>query len=553
MLVQVIFLPSATHSLHDPAHLSKLPYLFLCTFTLFSGKVSSSHLLTLVRTLLTRSRTSSVDFTSYNKNLRMKNLLLTALAAAPLISSISALSLAPRTQSPRVVQLATTRKTVNPVEHDRSRLRRRDGTVGVTLDNAATLYFADCTLGTPAQTFRLHIDTGSSDLWVNSPNSTFCQSTQGSCAGGTYDPSSSSSYKFVNGNFNISYVDGTGALGDYVSDTLTIGGVSITDFQFGVGFESTSSEGVLGIGYVSNEVQVNRGGGQSYPNLPQAMVQGNLITTNAYSLWLNDLDANTGSILFGGVNKDKYHGDLATIPIIKEFGAYLEFIIALTGVKITDGSSSTSLDSSSSLPTAALLDSGSSLMYLPNDITEAIYNNVDAVYDSQNGIAYVACSLANNASTLDFDFSGQTIQVPYNELVLDIGSSSGQPLTFSNGEPACIFGIAPAQGAEPVLGDTFLRSAYVVYDLANNEISLAQTNFNSTTDNIVEITKSSGVPGATEVASPVTTVAAETGGARIGSPTSTGTTVPNAASADLVHFGVMGAALGVVGVIFIML
>jgi hypothetical protein len=192
-------------------------------------------------------------------------------------------------------------------------------------------------------------------------------------------------------------------------------------------------------------------------------------------------------------------------------------------------------------------------MYLPNDITEAIYNNVDAVYDSQNGIAYVACSLANNASTLDFDFSGQTIQVPYNELVLDIGSSSGQPLTFSNGEPACIFGVAPAQGAEPVLGDTFLRSAYVVYDLANNEISLAQTNFNSTTDDIVEITKSSGVPGATEVASPVTTVAAETGGARIGSPTSTGTTVPNAASADLVHFGVMGAALGVVGVIFIML
>ena len=485
----------------------------------------------------------------------MKTIILSALAGASLIFPISALNLAPRSASPRVVQLATTRKSVHPLEHDRRRLSRRDGTVSVTLDNEETLYFADCTLGTPAQSLRLHIDTGSSDLWVNSPNSTFCESARNACAGGTYDSSSSSSYKYVNSDFNISYVDGTGAVGDYVSDTLTIGSISLTDFQFGVGFESSSQEGVLGIGYVTNEVQVNRAGGASYPNLPQALTQGGLISANAYSLWLNDLDASTGNILFGGVNKDKYNGDLATVPIIKEFNAYYEFIIALTGVTISDGSSSTSFDSSTSLPTAALLDSGSSLVYLPNDITEDIYNSVGATYDSQSGVAYVDCTLANNASTLDFDFSGQTIQVPYNELVLDVGSSDGNQLTFSNGVPACVFGIAPAQGSEPVLGDTFLRSAYVVYDLENNEISLAQTNFNSTTDDIVEITQSSGVPGATDVASPVTTVAAETGGARIGSPTSTSspTDVSSAASAELVNLGVMGAALGVVFVCFAML
>ncbi|KFY41714.1 hypothetical protein V494_02820, partial [Pseudogymnoascus sp. VKM F-4513 (FW-928)] len=39
----------------------------------------------------------------------------------------------------------------------------------------------------------------------------------------------------------------------------------------------------------------------------------------------------------------------------------------------------------------------------------------------------------------------------------------------------------------PILfGDTFLRSAYVVYDLANNEIGLAQTDFNAKGSNIVE-------------------------------------------------------------------
>jgi hypothetical protein len=58
------------------------------------------------------------------------------------------------------------------------------------------------------------------------------------------------------------------------------------------------------------------------------------------------------------------------------------------------------------------------------------------------------------------------------------------------------------------LGDTFLRSAYVVYDLANNEISLAQTNFNATGTNVVEIGTGTGsVPDATTVANPVAATA----------------------------------------------
>src|SRR3984957_10006199 len=206
----------------------------------------------------------------------------------------------------------------------------------------------------------MHIDTGSSDLWCNTASSSLCQENPDPCtASGTYDSSSSSTYKFVNNNFNISYVDGSGASGDYVTDTLSIGGQTLSDFQFGIGTQSTSSEGVLGIGYTSNEIQVNRNQQQAYPNLPAAMVDAGLIQSNAYSLWLNDLDAGTGQILFGGVNTAKYSGSLETVPIIQEYGAYYEFIIALTGLSI---SGSSSMSSSSSLPAPVLLDSGSSLM-----------------------------------------------------------------------------------------------------------------------------------------------------------------------------------------------
>jgi hypothetical protein len=353
----------------------------------------------------------------------------------------------------------------------------------------------------------------------------------------------------VNNNFNISYVDGSAASGDYVTDTFTIGGQTLPNFQFGVGTTSTSGEGVLGIGYTSNEIQVNRNQQQAYPNLPAAMVDAGFIQTKAYSLWLNDLNAGTGQILFGGVNTAKYTGSLQTVPIIQEYGSYYEFIIALTGIGI--GSDVTS--SSSSLPAPVLLDSGSSLIYLPNDLTTEIYNQVKAVYDSNAGLAYVDCSFANSHNSISFSFSGATISVDYSELVLGVGTSSdGQQLIFADGSPACIFGIAPADSSTPVLGDTFLRSAYVVYDLDNNEISLAQTDFNSASDNIVEITNgTNGVPGATSVSTPVTTVVAGTGGARLGGPgPTTGTVVGSSTSGAVpTQLPIALAAIGVMGAI----
>jgi hypothetical protein len=282
--------------------------------------------------------------------------------------------------------------------------------------------------------------------------------------------------------------------------------------QFGIGYTSSSPEGILGIGYTINEVQVNRFGLDAYPNLPQKLKNDGTISSVAYSLWLNDLDASTGSILFGGVDTDKYSGSLSTLPILQESGVYAEFIIALTDMGI--GNNKTALFSNSNVP--VLLDSGSSLMYLPDSVVTALYTRFNARYDSSQGAAFVDCDLANQSGSLEFGFSGVTISVPYNELVIVAAISRGQPV--------CILGIAPAGKSVSVLGDTFLRSAYVVYDLSNNQISLAQTNFNATSSSIKEIKAGSGgVPGASVVANAVSTAAVGTGGPRVNSPTITGT------------------------------
>jgi hypothetical protein len=408
-------------------------------------------------------------------------------------------------QNPKVLALDIQRRHVkNPIAHDR--LRRRQKTVQQTLDNLETLYFANASLGTPEQPLRLHIDTGSSDLWANAKSSQLCTARGDECAAaGTYDANSSSTYQYVNSEFNISYVDGSGASGDYVKDTFHFGGKTIDDLQFGIGYNSTSAEGILGIGYTTNEVAVNRAGLDPYPNLPQLLADNGDINTNAYSLWLNDLDASTGSILFGGVDTEKYTGTLSKLPIIPEQGVYAEFIIALTGMGSNGNEGS--IFKNENVP--VLLDSGSSLMYLPDNVATSLYSKYSAQYDSTQGAAFVDCDLANQQGSLEFTFSGPTISVPLNELVIVAG--------YSRGTPVCILGIGPAGDSVAVLGDTFLRSAYVVYDLENNQIALAQTNFNATSSAVSEIaTGTNGVPNASLVANAVSSVPVATGGGRIG-------------------------------------
>ena len=460
---------------------------------------------------------------------------LTSAVLATSILSANAINLISRRdgQAPRVVEHPIQRRHVeDPLQHDRLR-RRQSDTVNVKLRNELTLYFMSLSVGTPPQPMEMHIDTGSSDMWVNTPDSAICQRRGDLCdQAGVFDANSSSTYQYLNSDFNISYVDGSSSSGDYVTDVVSFGGLDLREQQFGIGYTSSSQEGIIGIGYPINEVAVSYGYDQ-YANIPAKLKEDGHINTNAYSLWLNDLEASTGSILFGGVNSGKYVGELETLPIIREVGGvYAEFIIALTEVGYNGNQGSIW----NGEPVAALLDSGSSLMYLPDDIAQGIFSQVGANYVQSDGAAYVDCDLSTSDRTIDFTFSSPTIRVPLNELVVGVG--------IDNNQPVCILGIGSSGTSTPVLGDTFLRSAYVVYDIDNNEISLAQTDFNSTQNNIIEISGNS-VPSATKVQGAVTNVAAVSDvGISVGGGSSSGVAAPTAAAGyNLALIGAAGAAL----------
>jgi hypothetical protein len=67
-------------------------------------------------------------------------------------------------------------------------LEARADTVQATLANqvVAGLYAATISVGTPAQTLQVQIDTGSSDVWVPSSAASICSNEkEGGCPGGS--------------------------------------------------------------------------------------------------------------------------------------------------------------------------------------------------------------------------------------------------------------------------------------------------------------------------------------------------------------------------------
>ncbi|RYP62013.1 hypothetical protein DL770_009663 [Monosporascus sp. CRB-9-2] len=365
-------------------------------------------------------------------------------------------------------------------------------------------YFATCKIGTPGQDVTLQLDTGSSDIWVPASSSAICTKSSSSrgCMLGSFSAGDSSSFEDAGkGDFSITYLDGSKVIGDYFTDAFEIGDTAIPDMTMGLGLETDIPYGLVGVGYALNEATKSF----IYPNLPIQMQHEGLISTIAYSLWLNDLDASTGNILFGGIDTEKYKGDLTRINIYADprTGAFTSFRVALTSVQAISDSGSDAL-SSKEFPISVVLDSGTTLSYLPMDLVSQMWAEVGALYSGDVREAIIPCSRATSTGYFSFGFAGlggPVINLTMDELVLPLTSGKNQPLfEFGpyRGQEACRFGVQGSSAEPFLLGDTFLRSAYVVYDLYNNEIGMAATDFNATDSNVVPFGGSGArIPSAT--------------------------------------------------------
>ncbi|KAK9491217.1 aspartic peptidase domain-containing protein [Lipomyces doorenjongii] len=396
---------------------------------------------------------------------------------------------------------------VERVKHSDADLMRRD-LVPVAIDNYyGVAYIATINLGSPAQTVKVQLDTGSSDLWVQAATNPFCAAKKTNCEeSGTFDAAKSSTFsQLQNDPFNISYVDTTGAEGIYATDTLEIGNATIDNFVFGYAENSNSTLGVLGVSFTLGE-QSN----QSYPNLPYRLKQDSIIDLVAYSLWLNDLEANVGSILFGGIDKGKFTGELSVIPIYPEVTIqnteyFADFNVTLTGITVSSSSDANNKSivygPSDALVTGydtiyTILDSGTSLGTFPlpiiTGIVDALGLSDAAQYQDQYAVYQVDCTLMTSDALVEFEFGGKASVVVTMDQFIQVLT------TDAFGQDLCGIAMQASESLNPysesyIIGDTVLRSAYVVYDLENRMIGLAQTSFNSSVTDLYSLS-SAGIP-----------------------------------------------------------
>ena len=389
-------------------------------------------------------------------------------------------------------------------------LDKRAGTIAASLENNETLYVVNVNIGTPPQSVQMQLGTGTSDVWVTNASAAYCQ--QHACQGIAYNPTESSSYDTLPTVFNITYVDGTGSSGIYFTDTLGIGDVSLKAVEMALANVTTIGNGIMGISFALDEAVCNVPGNcATYPTVLDQMVTQGQINSHAFSLWLNDLDASTGTVLFGGIDVNAYHPPLLPVPIERDSSSniYSSFSVSFTGFTITSDGNINASFTPSNFNETVVLDSGTTLTYVPDSLFALIQAQFGIVNDTGLGLYVYDGTMNLDQTTLDFQFggsSGPIIHAPMREFLVPLRSDNGSQ-AVSNGNLVYYFGILPG-GNNYLLGDSFLRNAYVVYDLDNLVISLANTNFNSTTSNVIAIP--AGSAGVAAITSTPTSTATST-------------------------------------------
>ncbi|KAF1985801.1 Asp-domain-containing protein [Aulographum hederae CBS 113979] len=312
-------------------------------------------------------------------------------------------------------------------------------------------YFSEISVGTPPQSFKVVLDTGSSNLWVPS-------SECGSIAcylHSKYDHSSSSTYEKNGSTFEIRY--GSGSLSGYMSsDTVTIGDLKIKDQLFaeatsepGLAFAFGRFDGIMGLGY--DTISVNKVPPPFYNMLDQK-----LIDEPVFAFYLGDTnkEGDESEATFGGINKDHYSGEMVKIPLRRK--AYWEVDLDA----ITFGDATAEIDN-----TGVILDTGTSLIALPSTLAELLNKEMGAK-KSYNGQYTVECDKRDSLPDLTFTLTGHNFTIgPYDYILEVQGSCISSFMGMDFPEPA---------GPLAILGDAFLRRWYSVYDLGNNAVGLAK-------------------------------------------------------------------------------
>ncbi|SMN19692.1 similar to Saccharomyces cerevisiae YDR349C YPS7 Putative GPI-anchored aspartic protease, member of the yapsin family of proteases involved in cell wall growth and maintenance [Maudiozyma saulgeensis] len=422
---------------------------------------------------------------------------------------------------------------------------RQFPTVLVGKDNN-NYYFINVTFGTPGQLQALALDTANPYSWVLSGEDDSQCGNHSNCDTTLYMRNESSSAIDINPGerYSLDFIEGIEVNGTVVSDVITFPNITIltddgsktaatftkfihnttTNVTFSNNYLTISQpyflnvnesnnlySGVLGLGglitYPGNAIDYRNFDNDEFYFM-KSLVDANIIESASYSLWLNNdptsvqtsmlgnlVNDNSGQLIFGAVDPLLFKNDLIQFDMIPFMDS--DTGVASTGypilpmgpVYITNVDKESLNMTSKDYLEPVLIDSSFIGSYLPVNTIIQIAIQIGATYVESVDRWLVRCDVGTVGAHIDFTFDDVTIKVPLQHLLsTTFDSSVNETVHFSDGQSACFLKLyANSYIGFNVLGESFLRNAYLVVDLEGSTVALAEAN---TPDDISSIVSS---------------------------------------------------------------
>ncbi|KAI8342998.1 aspartic peptidase domain-containing protein [Chlamydoabsidia padenii] len=354
-----------------------------------------------------------------------------------------------------------------------------------------TEYLITISVGTPPQDFKVALDTGSSELWIPSVD---C--SEQSCPHDRFDPQNSSTFQSTDQPFSITY--GIGHVkGVYGKDTVRVAGVQIQGQQFGLATNSSdiimvtnkkspdvpTVNGILGLGFPSLTNHYN-------PFVFSLVEQGHL-DQPVFSIQMGAMTDQgwAGEIVLGGVDEE-YQDDLLYVPLVPQKNEYSYWMVYGQGIQLGKHDDQILHHIPLSPRRGLIIDTGTTLTYMEKELAELIVTSAAGhhavLMDQTTGTYIIDCQMYQTDQRLELELTTQEEQepvrlmVPMRDLVIPLNADHSQQAT------QCMFGIAPwNQGNSNnkslerdgipmmLIGDSILRSTYLVFDMEKRQIGFA--------------------------------------------------------------------------------
>jgi len=339
--------------------------------------------------------------------------------------------------------------------------------INEAVDNQAVTYIASVGVGSPATTFDLLIDTGSSNTWVG--------------AGTAYKKTSTSTQ--TSNKVSVTYGSGSFSGTEFTDQVSIASGLTIAKQSIGVASTSQGFQGVdgiLGIGPVDLTLDtLSPATNTLIPTVTDNLFSAGTISAHSIgisfepSITGNDVN---GEITWGGTDSTKFTGTIGfntvtTTSPASEFWGINQSVRYGTSTAIL-------------ATTAGIVDTGTTLVLLATNGFNKYKSATGGVIDNTTGLLRLTTAQFNKLQSLFFVTSGGTFELTANaqlwprNLNADIGGTAGTIYLI-----VADLGSNSGEGLDFINGFAFLERFYSVFDTANNRVGFATTSFTKATTN----------------------------------------------------------------------